>query len=285
MTWRLAYILVAVTLAATTAQAAEARDPDSGEARSRIMTEQGVSTGERPPVERAAEARPGEEAGKAAPDGREDAGKSKERPSADHRYLFSMESPGLHGRASRAWGASEGLALVELNGKWGFMSAQGTIAIYPKFDWAGDFHEGLAWVEVEGKSGYIDRRGDFVIGPRFERATGFRGGLAWVKTSGRWGCIDTEGNMVIPAVFTDVALFSEGLAAVRIGGRWGFVSRQGKMIIQPRFDHVWSFNEGLARVELDGTWGYVNTKGKTIWTGGAFHRPTIYVLHGRERIK
>jgi len=195
-----------------------------------------------------------------------------------HGYLFTMENPGPRARVGRAWGASEGMALVEAGGKWGFIDTHGEVVIRPQYDWASDFFEGLAWVQVGQKCGYIDRRGEMVIEPRFERASCFRDGLAWVKTGGRWGCIDREGRLVIPAVFADVASFSEGLAAVKIGGRWGYVSRRGRMVIHPRFDHAWSFTGGLARVELGGSWGYVNAKGKTVWSGGRSDVPVVIVL-------
>ncbi|WP_348636644.1 WG repeat-containing protein, partial [Campylobacter lari] len=52
---------------------------------------------------------------------------------------------------------SEGLARVELNGKWGFIDKQGNLVIEAKYDDIYDFSEGLARVELNGKWGFIDK--------------------------------------------------------------------------------------------------------------------------------
>jgi serine/threonine protein kinase len=56
----------------------------------------------------------------------------------------------------------EGLARVELNGKWGFIDKTGKEVIPLKYDWAGAFSEGLAAVELNGKTYYIDKTGKYV---------------------------------------------------------------------------------------------------------------------------
>jgi hypothetical protein len=53
---------------------------------------------------------------------------------------------------------SEGLAPVEVNGKWGFIDTKGNMVIPAVYDSAGSFSEGLAQVKVNGKWGYIDKR-------------------------------------------------------------------------------------------------------------------------------
>jgi hypothetical protein len=58
------------------------------------------------------------------------------------------------------WGSfSEGLARVELNGKWGYIDKEGKEVIPIKYDWARSFSEGLACVKLNGKWGYIDKEG------------------------------------------------------------------------------------------------------------------------------
>ena len=58
---------------------------------------------------------------------------------------------------------SEGLALIEQNGKYGYMDTQGNIAIAPQYDEAGNFSEGLVAVVLNGKSFFIDAAGNVVI--------------------------------------------------------------------------------------------------------------------------
>ncbi|EIQ8871589.1 WG repeat-containing protein, partial [Campylobacter coli] len=44
----------------------------------------------------------------------------------------------------------------------------GKIVIEPKFDGVGNFSEGLARVELNGKYGFIDKSGKIVIEPKFD---------------------------------------------------------------------------------------------------------------------
>ncbi len=63
----------------------------------------------------------------------------------------------------------EGLAGVSLSTsaglKMGFIDTQGGIAIAPQFNRVGDFADGVALVEVDGKNGFIDRMGRYLWAP------------------------------------------------------------------------------------------------------------------------
>ena len=93
---------------------------------------------------------------------------------------------------------SDGMALVRIGDKWGYIDKSyfpmivpekeglTKLAIEAPFDVAGDFSEGLAAVKVANKWGYIDKAGKIVINPQFEFAGSFLAGLAPV-TSGKCG--------------------------------------------------------------------------------------------------
>lgn len=49
------------------------------------------------------------------------------------------------------------------NGKWGFVDRQGKVAIVPVYDLATSFSEGLAMVEKNGRKGFINKKGINVI--------------------------------------------------------------------------------------------------------------------------
>ncbi|MBN2224518.1 MAG: WG repeat-containing protein, partial [Deltaproteobacteria bacterium] len=81
-------------------------------------------------------------------------------------------------------------------------------AIDPQFDDAWYFREDLALVEVDGKCGYVDKTGKFVIDPQFDSFGSFSEGLAQVMfggkvedsceegrlfSGGKWGYIDKTG--------------------------------------------------------------------------------------------
>ncbi|MDH3259320.1 MAG: WG repeat-containing protein, partial [Deltaproteobacteria bacterium] len=73
--------------------------------------------------------------------------------------------------------------MLKQDGRWGFISCAGKIAISPKYDDARDFSEGLAKVKISGKWGYIDRSGNLVIKPAYDDALDFAEGKASVKIS------------------------------------------------------------------------------------------------------
>lgn len=79
----------------------------------------------------------------------------------------------------------EGLALQWFKRKtYTYIDPNGkTVLELPQAESAGGFYEGLAVVEVGGKCGYINHEGEFVIEPRFLSAEKFSEGLASVKIS------------------------------------------------------------------------------------------------------
>ena len=50
----------------------------------------------------------------------------------------------------------------------GFIDKTGMVVIPPKFDEVNPFSEGLAAVQIEGKWGFIDKTGNMVIRPQFD---------------------------------------------------------------------------------------------------------------------
>ena len=53
----------------------------------------------------------------------------------------------------------EGLAVVLLNGQWGFVNQQGQVVIPLKYSYAWSFRKGLAVVELNGQYGVVDKTG------------------------------------------------------------------------------------------------------------------------------
>ncbi len=60
---------------------------------------------------------------------------------------------------------SQGLASVNINGRWGYINKKGTTVIKPNFDNANTFSNGIASVIVDGKLGYINKKGYFIWNP------------------------------------------------------------------------------------------------------------------------
>jgi hypothetical protein len=144
-------------------------------------------------------------------------GKALPLPKANYRHLCRFHN---------------GLAVVEIVNPgdeswgpqhWGFVNAQGQLAVPPKFQYADDFHEGLAAVNVGGKP---------------------YGGADPVP---RDPMLDADGRHFVHPV---------------AGGKWGYIDVSGKWAIGPRFSAAGDFADGRAEVELRKTKYVVDASGK-----------------------
>src|SRR5206468_9256640 len=61
---------------------------------------------------------------------------------------------------------------------WGLARADGSWLIEPKFQQVGSLNDGLALVALNGKFGFVDLKGNFVIEPVFDKAMPFERGVA-----------------------------------------------------------------------------------------------------------
>ena len=119
----------------------------------------------------------------------------------------------------------DGLAAVQLNGKWGMINRDGEEVVPLKYDYVEYFHEGLAKVNIGGV-----REDDLI------KCYG-----------GKWGYVDQQGNEVVPLKYDIVGSFFWGLAEVNIGGEW----------------YEDEDEDGL--VNLGGKWGFVDMRGNEYW--------------------
>ena len=193
--------------------------------------------------------------------------------------------------------SEEGLAVVRKNGKWGYATHQGQIAVSPQFEEAKDFCSGLAAVKQQGKWGFVDKNGLFKITPQFaEVYSGFSEGLAAVQSNEGKGYIDKHGNLLIPRDSRYIGPFKNGMAEIRevkkklnvwsslaygasiaLGSiglppknvlqsneKRGFINRQGKEVVSTSYDEVLPFMDDMALVRKDRKWGAVSKDGKNI---------------------
>lgn len=185
----------------------------------------------------------------------------------DGKTVFTPE-----GEIEYAYPFKDGMALVKIGNKYGYINRTGKVVIPVQYEEANNFSEGLAMVLVEenekGKYGFIDKEGKIVITPQFEKAYyGFKEGMAPIKLGNKYGFINKEGKIAITPTYDDVNLFTNGLAAARMGGDlWGFIDKEGKWKINPQFEAVTGFNNsGISGVKTttNHKWGFINKSGET----------------------
>jgi hypothetical protein len=95
--------------------------------------------------------------------------------------------------------------------------------------------------------GYVDAEGRVAIEPSFLDAREFSEGLAAVRVADGWGYIDRDGRWRIPPRYTAAASFADGRAAVRDDRQlWGYVDRDGRLVVPHRFKRASMFIDGRA---------------------------------------
>jgi len=162
---------------------------------------------------------------------------------------------------------SEGMAVVEIDGKFGFIDKTGKIVIKPKFLHAADFSDGLAKISIkndlrEDIYGFVDKEGKQVIEPQFMNAGSFEEGRCAVENgSGQMGYINKKGDYVKDPKFKYASYFSEGHAVVE-DDRFGYINEEGKEVDLLNYDYCRAFKNNRGPVNYQGKWGYVDENGK-----------------------
>jgi hypothetical protein len=153
---------------------------------------------------------------------------------------------------------SEGLAVVKINNKLGYVDKKGNVIIPIEYSEAYDFKMGIARVYKDGKYGFINPRGETIIPFIFSDADCFNNGFARVccfypNYSG-YGIIDTEGNIILPFDFDDIdrKCFSEGLVSVSCLGDYGYIDTQANFISECIYLDSYPFRDGIALVRKRG---------------------------------
>jgi WG repeat protein len=122
----------------------------------------------------------------------------------------------------------DGLAVVVLNHRWGFVDAAGGIVIEPQFDYAFYFSGPYAPVKMNGLFGLVGRTGAWVVEPKYDML--FPGGhlipKSWwtFKVGEKYGLLDDSLREVIGP-----QLDSSSIAMCADGGIIGFIGRTRKL--------------------------------------------------------
>jgi len=167
----------------------------------------------------------------------------------------------------RAWDFSNGMAQVELKGKWGYIDKTGRLVISYQYDETHAFQEDLAAVKVNGLWGFIDKTGKLVILPQFEYVNDFSEGLAAVGRRGENLYIDRSGKVVLSPPFKGLGPFRDGLATFRVDDKAGVLNRAGKIVLEAQFASIEILSGGVIRVEdpKKGI-GYADRTGRFFWS-------------------
>lgn len=154
-------------------------------------------------------------------------------------------------------------------------------SIPPKFDYASSFSEGLAIVRVGNKYGYINPDGKLVIPlTDYDNVYPFSEGYARVLKGKKFGFIDKAGRLVIDFKYGYASEFKDGLSVISyedlsLGNMFqlkkGAINKNGKVVINPYLGVLFNFNNGIAVANFgfigDPSVGVINKSGEVLTPG------------------
>jgi len=154
---------------------------------------------------------------------------------------------------------------VKVLHKFGAIDLEGNLVILPLYDLVSVFSEGLSLVGLNGKYGYINKMNERVIPCQFDAGLDFEQGRAVVEKDGKFGLIDRSGKMILACEFEDIGTFSDGLIYAQKNDKYGYFDKYGIEQIKMKFDDAFSFQKGRANVQVGDFQAIINTEGEYVF--------------------
>lgn len=121
----------------------------------------------------------------------------KDKTAADARPLYDRPGPTQPVTFPLAMCAFPG-------GLCGAVRRDGTVAVFPRYDWVGTFSDNRAAVRLSGLYGFVDDDGHEVVKPQYRIVDDYRFGFAQVDVDGKSGLIDRDGKMVVEPKYSSI---------------------------------------------------------------------------------
>src|SRR5690606_21793504 len=163
---------------------------------------------------------------------------------------------------------ADGFVSVGVNGKYGFINANGREITPLKYDYIEPISEGTALVAIvipttSANREYAIRIVDELYVPH-HTGVRYRPNSPVKKINRKYGFIDKNGQEIVPLKYDEAMSFSEGMAKVRVQDKWGFVDQTGREVISPKYESVGSFSDGLARIYDYPKYIYIDKSGREV---------------------
>lgn len=123
-------------------------------------------------------------------------GRGLVRDSSYRFYYITEEARPYDGYYQRAGQFNDGVAVVQMEGKWGIINQKGIELAPPKYDKIGQFENGFAKVRIKGFNGLTNTQGETIVQPDYEYISYAGEGLFRVEQGDKVGYFDSEGKWV-----------------------------------------------------------------------------------------
>lgn len=130
----------------------------------------------------------------------------------------------------------------------------------------GEFEDGLAIVQKNGKCGFVNEEYKEVVPCIYDEVESFIHGLSIVRMGEMYGAINNKGIIAIPLEYMsllDVSLFGPTMLMAIKNNRFGVVDKTNKIIVPFDFDLVQPMF-GMISVTKNGKKGLYNHKGELV---------------------
>lgn len=170
-----------------------------------------------------------------------------------------------------AKGYANDLLGIKSGKKWGYLNAQGKIAIPLKYDFITEFDGGYAAATTGGRYLVLDTKGaetPIISADNITEIKHFSEGLAPIEAAnGLYGFVNTKGETAIKPQYKSVGYFSGGFAwAKNAEGKAGFINSKGEWAIKPVYLSVTEFDtvSKFAKVKDETGWFYIDAAGNKL---------------------
>ena len=163
----------------------------------------------------------------------------------------------------------DSLFVHEFRDSMNLIHANGNYLFDRSFDQIGILSDHRAIVERDGKYGYINDKGKIVIPLKYIPFSNymqlgqFINHHAVYKKGEKYAMIDSLGKQVLPALFYGIGTYGK-LIPARKGDDWGYVNENVRLGIKYQYDYAYEFIDSVAIVEKDDLVGLINLEGKEV---------------------
>lgn len=164
----------------------------------------------------------------------------------------------------RLYSFHQGLAIVEKEGRFGYINFSGDEVIPCQYEKAQDFVSSCAIVKKEGEYGVIDLNGNEIVPFEYEMIRADNNECFIVMKGSRYGCLGKQGNIITPCRYESFSFFHDNLARVKNNGLYGYISKDGKEVISCKYEYAEDFSEGLALISQNDLYGYIDKNGTIV---------------------
>jgi len=125
----------------------------------------------------------------------------------------------------------------------------------------GKFIDGVVVVEMSGKFGYMTEDKKLLTPLKYSDASKFKEDRATVKLGSKYSIIDKSGKELIDFIYDEIYPFSNDYAVVIKGSKYGYINLEGIEVVPIVLDYASDTNaRGIAIVERKGQEVKLNVK-------------------------